>query len=159
MEMNSNINFTARMDVKALKLDKERWKNVSKFFETKTSDFPKDKFVLSNSDDTIYLETSSKTSERFHEVFWRINKDLKLLKLGDEEIAEKFAKILKIFKKQDSLYDETGAYLKKVSSLLPENEYAKLEDATWEKVVDLEFDLTKKAFNNDPVLKQAEIIE
>ncbi len=159
MEMNSNVTFTARMDVKALKFDKERWKNISKIFETKTSDFPNDRFVLSNPDNTIYLETSSKESERFHELSWKLNKNLKLFKLADEEIAEKFTKILKIFKKQDSLYDETGAYLKKVSSILPKDEYAKLEDATWEKVVDLEYDLTKNAFNNDPILKQAEIIE
>ena len=68
-DINNNVNFTARMDVKQV-LDTQRWKNISKIFRQTTKEYPHDTFHLTEYLDRIEaIGINSKTGNEIEAQF------------------------------------------------------------------------------------------
>ncbi len=56
LNTSNNINFYAKLNIRQVHADKEKWKEVSHIFQKETSDYPKDKFSISgNPNGTVFM--------------------------------------------------------------------------------------------------------
>lgn len=152
ISQNSNLNFKGKLNVNAMTTELPYWKNVAKLVNRKTEACPKDVFELSQDAEGIALKTSRKGSDTIHSFFWDNPSDL--LRLGEEVLSDKFAKLMTVLKKQDDLYDATSDYLKKVKPMLNEKEFEELEKLAWDSAVGIGFS-TNKIIEKDEVLGKA----
>lgn len=154
-DINNNVNFTARMDVKQV-LDTQRWKNISKIFRQTTKEYPHDTFRLTEYIDRIEANgINSKTGNEI-EVQFNFENIAKLMEMSDEKIAEKFKKMLDISAHKQRIYDATKAYTERLSQLT-EKDFSEdmdiLDKAT--KIANKE---TKSMQNKDSFLKDIDIL-
>lgn len=103
--INNNINFTAKLNIKALTNNKSRWKNIATEFERQTLKLKDDALVLTNDNE---LEICKHYGPKVTTIYSRLQElsltnecTQKLMQLSDEKIAKKLAYILNIFKKEE----------------------------------------------------------
>lgn len=154
-DINNNVNFTARMDVKQV-LDTQRWKNISKIFRQTTKEYPHDTFHLTEYLDRIEaIGINSKTGNEIEAQF-NLENIAKLMEMSDEKIAEKFKRMLDISAHKQRIYDATKAYTEKLSQLTKKDfseDMDILDQAT--KIANKE---TKSMQNKDSFLKDIDIL-
>ena len=154
-DINNNVNFTARMDVKQV-LDTQRWKNISKIFRQTTKEYPHDTFHLTEYADRI--EASGINSKTGNEIEAQFNFEnmAKLMEMTDEKIAEQFKKILDITSHKQKIYDATKKYTEKLSQLT-EKDFS--EDMNiWENATKIATNEAKSMQNKDSFLKDIDIL-
>ncbi len=102
--INNNVSFTAKLNVKALKNNKTRWKNIADEFERQTLKETNDTLVLSNDTELEiakhYGPKVTTPMSKLQEIVLTEECTKKLMELSDSKIAKKLAEILKIFKKE-----------------------------------------------------------
>jgi len=149
---NSNLNFNGKLSIKAMQTEIPYWKNVAALLEAETTDCPKDIFKLSEDAEGILLETSRKGSDKKYTFFW--DNPLDLLQYSDSNLAKKFAKFMKIFSKENEIYEATTDYLKRVEPYMSKSELEKLEEQTWEYAAGLGYK-TSREIGADELFKKA----
>ncbi len=106
--INNNINFTAKLNIRALQQNNPRWKNIAAEFERQTLKLQNDTIVLSNDNQLLigkhYGPKVTTEASRLQELLLTPEATENLMKLSDTKIAKKLVQILKIFKKEE----ETG---------------------------------------------------
>ncbi len=111
---NNHQNFTARLDLTNIKLNKTRWKNISKMFEDKTQ---KANYTFELSDSNRQLDIYAFPEELEDvEHSCTISKEgtKKLLEASDEKITQKLVKLLNIFTHQDNIRTTAVDFLQKL---------------------------------------------
>jgi len=127
-KIHNNVNFTARLDISKLKLDKDHWGRIAEEFKLKTPDYPDDVFVLKNDEDSL---TIVNTNPEFGTKPWFMilgEGFERLLKLADSEVVDKFRKLLFISKKGGEVQKESEKTLNSLLSYLDdaaEGDYSK----------------------------------
>lgn len=154
----NNINFTAKMNILAGDVNLKRLEGIAEKFEAKTKNYPNDTFELNGTRRTgyqIYHFDKKYNEENCCDM--PTNQFLKLMKKSDDYVANKFVKLLDIFKKKDEEISKASKYISSVvkndKNNDPTNFEQKFWDIMWEKV-------TKDrniAVAKDPTLKNFEI--
>ena len=105
--INNNINFTAKLNVRALTDNKSRWKNIAAEFERQTLKLKDDTLVLTNDNELeIAKHYGPKVTTPMSKLQYLLLTNEcteKLMQLSDEKIAKKLAQILNIFKKEEKI--------------------------------------------------------
>lgn len=96
----NNINFTAKLNIRQIKGDKQKWKNVAKLFEQKTADYPNAKFGLVGGPNEKLLMGVLDRNNLYSWLFciMPVETAEKLFSLPDIAIAEKLKNIFKFLK-------------------------------------------------------------
>ena len=113
---NNRQNFTARLDLTNIKLNKNRWDNISKMFAEKTQAFP---YTFEISDSGRQLDIYAFSDEL--DIMKRgctLSKSgtKKLMALPDEKITQKFIDLLDNFKYQDETLVTSLEFLNKLKA-------------------------------------------
>lgn len=152
--INNNINFTARMDVSKVALNKSRWQKIAELFEQKTQNYPHDTFQIEELPCSISAyNLNSKSGEEISADFSGVIMD-KLMNMSDEQIVSKFKKLLSISNKQAKLYEKTQKF---INSALGKND-DKTEEKIWDVIVEKACADSQAAIQKDSFLKNADII-
>lgn len=111
---NNRQNFTARLDLANIKLNKNRWDNISKMFAEKTQEIS---YTFKLSDSGRQLDIYAFSDEL--EIMKRgctLSKSgtKKLMALPDEKITQKFIDLLDNFKYQDETLVTSLEFLNKL---------------------------------------------
>lgn len=164
---NNNINFTARLDLSNVKIEKNRWKNVAKMFEDKTKETP---YTFELSDRGKQLEIYA-FSEALDDVehCCTLSKDgtKRLMEASDEKITQKLIKLLNIFNHQDNTRMRAVEFL---NTLEKNDKYGTLErpvykngDTIYDRIFFPVIDKMKAdriaATERDTILKDASFID
>ncbi len=157
--IRNDVNFTARLDLSKLKINKERWGRIAEDFQLKTPDFPDDVFVLRGDADSLTLtNTNPEYSVKpwfmiFGEGFERLQK------ISDSEVITKLRKLLHISQKAGEVQKESENALAKVFDLIDNAANGKrtnysdvLNSSNNAQIKDLELDNMINTLTNDDVL-------
>lgn len=157
--INNNVNFTAKLNIRALTQNKSRWNKIAQEFEQQTKKFEDDTLVLSNDNELEiakhYGPKVTTEMSKLHDLFLTPEGTKKLLQLSDEKIAKKLALILNIFKKEHET-DRAKNYLYQVTTPsknrntnIDENLVNQMLDALKNKIIKD----TNDSFANDKVFQ------
>ena len=161
MYINNQIAFTAKMDVSRVKNNKERWQNIAKIFEEQTQQYPDDVFYISD-DDKGEISFDADTSVKISGTGFNLKEHVgsisaenkeKLYRRTDKTIANKFAKLLRLFRQNDDAEkcaSELFNILTKGKTRDFKDEYF---DIFWDKASDILTPALKDNVNMDPILK------
>lgn len=154
-DINNSINFTARMDVSKVALNKSRWQKIAALFEEKTQKYPNDTFHMTELPTSITAyNVNSKTGEEISADFSGETYD-QLMNLSDKEIVAKFKKLLKISETKAKIYEKTQKFINSITQKDADNfEEIKL----WDLVVNKANKDAQKTISKDPILKNADIL-
>lgn len=133
----SNLNFTARMDIHLTGENANRLKNIAQMFEAQTKKFPKDTVELDGSKHNGYqIYHYDKGIE--HENCCDITTEQwnKLFEKPDDFIAKKLVKLFNIFKKKDKELDRGGKYIVSVINRDKNNDPTDFEQKFWDILTD-----------------------
>ncbi len=132
--INNNVNFTARMDLSRVTMNKARWENIASLFEQKTTKYPHDTFQLEDIANGIGgYNVNSNTGEEICVNIFGVEFD-KLMNMADSKIVSKFKKMLEISAHKQKIYDATTQYENKLAKITKENvDYIEI----WDKAVDI----------------------
>lgn len=115
--INNNVNFTARMDLSKVTMNKERWQKIATLFEQKTQKYPNDTFYMEDLANGINAyNVNSKTGQEISVEVNGVELD-KLLNMPDSKIVSKFKKMLNISAHKQKIYDATTKYTEKLFKL------------------------------------------
>lgn len=129
--MNTNINFTARMDVSGIKYNKKRWEKIAKDFEAETKESIPDGYVRVRNpifDDkttkglSINLEAAPHCGTDL-DIYADYKDTKELMELPDSKIIAQFKKLFQINQQNNKIikaYDKFCDVLDK--DILDENE-------------------------------------
>lgn len=153
--LNNNINFTARMDISKITMNKNRWNNIAKLFEQRTQKYPNDTFYMEDLANGISgYNINPKTGSEICANIFGLEFD-RLMNMSDTRIVAKFKKMLDISAKQQKIYNATNQYLDKIEKITKNrNEDTKI----WDIVVDIANNETKKLQSQDSFLKDVDIM-
>lgn len=165
----NSINFTAKLDISEIKNNKALWNNVADIFENKTKKIPYD-FSVSDENNKIDIFASADLgNEDYSEHCCTLTKSAAkdLLTYSQEKIAQKFIKLLNIFKHQDNTKIDTMEFLKKLAK---NDKYDTLStprydngDSIYDRIFYPIFDKIKQdrinAVVDDPIFKDADFID
>ena len=102
--INNNINFTARMDVSKLTMNKARWAKIAEVFEQKTAKYPNDTFYMEDIANGISAyNVNTKTGNEICANIFGVEFD-RLTNMSDSQIVSKFKKMLDISAKKQKIY-------------------------------------------------------
>ncbi len=164
---NNHQNFTARLDLTNIKLNKTRWKNISKMFEDKTQ---KANYTFELSDSNRQLDIYALPDELEdveHSCTLSKEGTKKLMEESDEKITQKLIKLLNIFTHQDNVRTTAVEFLQKLEKsdkygtlITP---YYKDGDSIYSKIFSPVIDKMKAdriaATERDTILKDAQFID
>lgn len=165
MNITNQIAFTAKMDVSRVKNNKERWQNIAKIFEEQTQQYPDDVFYVSDNDKgeiSFDADTSVRTSGtglNFEEHIGKItaeNKE-KLYRRADKTIANKFAKLLRLFRQNDDAKKCTSELFNILTKGKTNDFKEEYSEEFWDKAFGILTPALQDNANTDPVLKMFEI--
>lgn len=166
---NNSVNFTAKLDISEMRNNKKLWSEVVDIFENKTKKTPYD-FIVTNSDNRIDIyATTELNADDYSEHCCTLTKKATktLLSLDADSIAQKFVKLLNIFKHQDKTKVDTLAFLAKLEKA---DKYHTLntpryenDDSIYDRIFYPIFDKMKDdrivAVEDDFILKDADFID
>lgn len=150
-----NLNFTAKLDIRQMKGDKQRWKNIAKIFEEKTKNYPEDKFGISGGSGMETLAGVLSKDNLYGWLFCSLSKKAseKLFTLPDIAVAEKLKAIFQFLKyKEKTILDaekfsaQEGFY----SSKAPE----KIDEKFWKLIFELIENKKKNYLDKDSLFKK-----
>ena len=91
-DINNNVNFTARMDIRKVTMNKARWAKIAEKFEQKTSKYPNDTFYMEDIANGINAyNINSKTGNEISANIFGVEFD-RLMNMTDSQIVSKFKK-------------------------------------------------------------------
>ena len=115
--INNNVNFTARMDLKKVSINKAKWENIATLFEQKTAKYPNDTFYMEDLANGISgYNINSKTGQETSVNIFGVEFD-KLMNMPDSKIVAKFKKILDISNHKQQIFNATEQYTKKLFNI------------------------------------------
>lgn len=150
-KINNNINFTARMDLKGIKKNMQRWESISEKFSSKTQDID-DTFTLMEKDSGLEVEAFDEGLIHFGEKTLK-----KLLKLTDEEVAEKFKKLSDIFVQKRKTLNAAHKNINNFRSRTAPDEFEDIADSIMDKAISKIYSDAETAINSDKLLKKADV--
>ena len=154
--INNNVNFTARMDIRKVSINKDRWKNIAQIFEQKTAKYPNDTFKMEDLPNGISgYNFNNKNANEICANITGVEFD-RLLNMSDSTIVSKFKKMLDISAKKQKIYDATNQYIEKLSKAAKNSEIN--ETNIWYKAADIAEKETKALQNKDNFLKDVDIM-
>lgn len=154
--INNNVNFTARMDIRKVSINKDRWKNIAQIFEQKTAKYPNDTFKMEDLPNGISgYNFNNKNANEICANITGVEFD-RLLNMSDSTIVSKFKKMLDISAKKQKIYDATNQYIEKLSKAAKNSEIN--ETNIWYKAADIAEKETKALQNKDNFLKDIDIM-
>lgn len=136
MDSLNHISFGARMDLSGIKKNENRWNNVAKIFEQKTSEYPNDVFELQEHEEG--LSAYALNLDTAEEITVDFNKEnvADLMKMSDKSIASKFKKLLDISAQKGKVYKATNEFIEKLNSIYKNDNIDELEENIRDIVVD-----------------------
>ncbi|MDE6139232.1 MAG: hypothetical protein K2F57_07155 [Candidatus Gastranaerophilales bacterium] len=153
--INTNVNFTARMNINKVTINKARWAKIAEVFEQKTAKYPNDTFYMEDITTGISAyNINSKTGNEICANIFGIEFD-KLMNMSDSKIASKFKKILDITAHKQRIYDATTEYTKKIFKLTKEPAN---DSIIWDEAVKIATNEAKSMLNKDSFLKDVDIL-
>lgn len=148
---NNNINFSAKLDIRPIQKDINRWQNIAKSFEKETQRYPKDVFEVSNGGEALnelrfysYVSKNGDVYEHCCDLSEQQSADL--LSRTNEQITRKLVKLFKMFKKEDESYDMAKDFVTKLRKTTRDKNMEQFEDKFWDAFVE-------KASNDFATLK------
>lgn len=154
-DINNNVNFTARMDIRKVTMNKARWAKIAEAFEQKTSKYPNDTFYMEDIANGINAyNINSKTGNEISANIFGVEFD-RLMNMTDSQIVSKFKKMLNISAHKQRIYDATTDYTKKLFKLTKE---AASDMKIWDEAVSIANKEAKAMQNNDSFLKDVDIL-
>ena len=156
--INNNVNFTARMDISRVTMNKNRWQNIAALFEQKTQKYPNDTFFMEDLPNGINCwNYNNKTTEEICASIEGVEFD-RLLNMSDNTIVSKFKKMLDISYHKQRIYDATNKYLEKLSKISKNSEQSDIDTKIWDQVVDIATMDAEDLQNKDKFLKDIDIL-
>lgn len=110
---DGKTNFTARLDLSNIKLNKRKWNSVAQMFEAKTQ---KDAYTFQISDNSKRIDIyalSDVNNDIEHSCLLSNDGTQKLMELPEEKITQKLIKLLNVFKHQDKTRADSVEFLEK----------------------------------------------
>ncbi len=113
-QFNNQTNFTARINASDLQTNVRRWRKIARIFEEKTSTNPNESLDLIKTDlnevDVFYTKSESGVS------FCRLQQEQikKLLEKTDNEVAEAFVKLMKVYKYHYQKIEYSVDFMKRI---------------------------------------------
>lgn len=154
--INNNINFTARMDLSKVTMNKTRWTKIAELFEQKTAKYPNDTFYMEDIATGINgYNVNSKTGNEICANIFGLEFD-KLMNMPDSKIVSKFKKMLDIAAHKQKIYDATNQYTEKLSKIIKHHEHSDMK--IWDEAVDIADKEAKALQNKDKFLKDIDIM-
>lgn len=155
LRINSYNNFGSRMILNDFGIRSDsavRWANISKIFEQETQEYPDDEIIIEKKK----LKFSFKINNKVYIGGLGYNKSNsynQIMKLSDDEIAKKFAKMNKILRESQSIVESSKEHILKIVNLFT---YAKdknhATDRLLEEIDTLSSCHVTSSFDNDDVL-------
>lgn len=101
----NNISFEAKLNIKSMKTDKDRWKNIAKIFENKTSDYPNAKFGINGRPGTDLLMGVLSKDNLYNWLSGQLSAEAykKLMTLPDIAVAEKLKAVFQFLKYKEKM--------------------------------------------------------
>lgn len=156
--INNNVNFTARMDVSQITMNKSRWQKIATLFEKETQKYPNDEFRMRDLPNGVGgYNYNPQTYDEISVNVEGVEFD-RLLNMDDNVIVSKFKKILDIGAKKRQIYNETDKFIKKLSKIVKKTGIDDIENKIWDNSVDIAVAETKTLQNKDKFLKDIEIL-
>lgn len=166
---NSNVNFTARLDLSRVSSNKRMWSNVADMFEAKTKKIPYT-FRLDNSCDELVIQADTILKSGYdpeHDVIISKKATEELMAMTPEKIAQKLVKLLNVFKEQDQTLDAGFKFLNKLEK---KDKYHTLSDTfdsgketffdrIWCAVIDKTKADRYRALREDSIFRNAEFVD
>lgn len=163
---NTPINFTAKLDVRHIKYNRERWENIAKIFEENTKKI-KDEFELSERSSfpldyppVLHLDAFTSKEQKFlneHCADTQGEHMKSFYENSDETIAKKLEKLLRIFRREDTDKEIAKDFLTKIQKNDKHNDATGFNERFWDVMIDkLEVD-TRLSLDKDPILKRFNI--
>lgn len=154
-KIRNDVNFTARLDLSKLKINKERWERIGESFNLRTPDFPNDVFVLRGDADSLTL-TNTNPEYTVKPMFMIFDEGFeRLQKISDSEVIDKLRKLLHISKKAGEVQKESENALNKLFGMADGNRtsYAEvLNSSNNAQIKELELDNMINQLTSDDVL-------
>jgi len=158
----NRVNFTARMDVKDVTKNVERWKNIAKIFEGKTQKYDRDVFEIMDgitSDGGVHVynwrwdaQKAGVAELNEHSCDFSQAATDKMLEHSDETIAIKFVKMLKHFTDFDKEAEKAETFVNKV---VTKEDPTGFESKFWDVWYNKACTELKNKFAKDPILNEA----
>lgn len=125
-ETNNEIGFQAKLHLERMSKDSARIAKISKIFEEKTSEFPKDAFygAIRKEDGTEFYNFTGRDNSISIYTDRRLSSIME--KLSDNEIAEKFVKMFKVLKRNlrwERIMDKAENEMSRAQYLAEKNEF------------------------------------
>lgn len=154
-DINNNVNFTARMDIRKVTMNKTRWAKIAEQFEQKTSKYPNDTFYMEDIANGINAyNINSKTGNEISANIFGVEFD-RLMNMTDSQIVSKFKKMLNISAHKQRIYDATNDYTKKLFKITKE---AASDMKIWDEAVSIANKEAKAMQKKDSFLKDVDIL-
>lgn len=150
---NNNLAFTARMDIKGVKSNVERWKNIAAMFENKTQKYTDDVFEVSTCDDNLYIYQYNDVHDWEHCCDITKAQAERLMSKTDEKITGTFVKLFNIFKRQDEECLTATEFINKLSKNDKYGTVEKFEVKFWDALVNKQITDRNMALSKDADLK------
>lgn len=153
--INNNVNFTARMDVSKVTMNKARWTKIAELFEQKTAKYPNDTFYMEDIANGISAyNVNSKTGNEISANIFGVEFD-RLTNMSDSQIISKFKKMLDISAHKQKIYDATTEYTEKLFKITKESVS---DSKIWDEAVSIADKEAKAMQNKDSFLKDVDIL-
>ena len=100
-----NLNFKAKLNIRQVKDNKCRWRNIAGIFEKETKTYPKDVFGICGGLDEDWLMGIQEEKNLYCWLFGTFNKNgiTELLKLSDNIIARKLVSVFLFLKHKEKI--------------------------------------------------------
>lgn len=154
---NQNVNFTARMDLRGVTKNLERWQKVAKEFEAKTSKYPNDTFDITDFADSCEIYHYDKGVKHENGCSIGVEQLKNLFENTDDFVAKKMIKLFNIFKAKDAEYDSAEKYISSVIKKDKNGDPTDFEQKFWDIVVDKAEKDRDIAVSKDKVLSQFKV--
>lgn len=106
-DSSNNINFSAKLNIRQVRADKEKWKEIARIFQKKTSDYPKDKFSISGSPNSMIFMGVLNEDNLYDWLLATLEKSEapKFFSLPAKTIADKLSDLFHFFKRKEQIMD------------------------------------------------------
>lgn len=167
MQVNSinNTTFGAKLDVSGMTTNKARWKNIARIFEEKTKNNKDGLVELWNAKSTfggrLYINCIPIVNEKADELYLEGTKSIadNLLKLSDEKVAGKFAKL---FKTAEKLVKDKFKAIDFVDKFSTKYKNVKDEDVIFETIyspmIDIFLENAKQKVAKDSIFRNCRVL-
>lgn len=152
---NNNITFAATLNINKMGTNVQRWKEISKVFPQKTTDYPHD--ILELSDCTKDLDAYSINTKNGTDALVSIPETgyEKLLQMNNDKIVNTFKKMFSIFEYRDKEFEKATKATDELRQNNNSTTIDKAIDDIWDTTVDRVQMHKDKAIAGDEVLETA----